>query len=440
MPQKLINIIGSIAPWAPIPLFAENQRSQRELVSAVLTRTSLSACLTGCIRDFDYLWNIDYIDLFGSSQKYRPTAVASLCHGNSFDLANEAALENVGIICRHGPGSLSTSASESFRPTVIHLSFVTPSSEQALRINTAKGWATLFLFPFEIIVTVCTAIIALRNRLVFGFTLLVCVAISQVLVFAIRMLNDPIFGNQAAVASDKDLTARNGAILDVHVIADSWNSSKLSVICGYSKQLHALTNIPIRITRPRTLRWVCRVLAVVLTLQAALLAAVANAEKRERWSSLLWLGFYLLMLFAKKGLNLFAGPENLLEKQPASVEITKPLVFSGRRAALVFISMLPVSYKANRWAWWDVFLPNNDRRREFHAELESSALFNRSARWQEEVSEEIAGDEKKSHANPFTSTWVKEAASVLNGPECKQYLERYLGTVFKKQSKFRQPV
>lgn len=40
----------------------------------------------------------------------------------------------------------------------------------------------------------------------------------------------------------------------------------------------------------------------------------------------------------------------------------EPIHFSGRRAALLFITLLPVSHKADRWAWWDVFMPDKERR------------------------------------------------------------------------------
>jgi hypothetical protein len=181
---------------------------------------------------------------------------------------------------------------------------------------------------------------------------------------------NPIFGNKHAILADQALTATGGAALDVHVIADNWNSSRLDVLCGYSSQLHSLTNIPIRIDGPRILRWSCRLLALVLILQAALLASIPNSTDADQWSGALWLLMYSLMSFIKNILQ-YIYPKTLLEKQPASVEYLEPIHFSGRMGALLFIAMLPVSQKAERWAWLDVYMPDNNRRRTFQRESEA---------------------------------------------------------------------
>lgn len=429
MVENLINFIRTIGPWAPIPLFAESLRSQGELVSAIMTREYLPACMTGCVRDFGYLWNIDYLGIFGHSQVYRPHAVTSVRHGNVFDLANGAILDNAGMTTRHNLLASDAIASETFRETVINLTFITPSSEEAQMPNTAKRWATISLLFLEMLSIVFAAILVYGNGVAIGAALLVCISCSQLLLFGLKILHSPIFGNQAAVESDRTRTARRGAALDVHVIADSWNSPRLSVICGYSSQLHALTNIPIRTTRPFALKWICRALAIVLTIQAALLAAVTNAEGRDRWSSLLWLAFYLLILGLKKSLHVFISPENLLEKQPASIQTVGPLRFSGRRQALVFISMLPVTQRVDRWAWWDVFMPDNDRRRRFHAELEDLGLFSNATRWQDQVSNKQADGEEQVQRSAFANDILQEAANMLNGPLCSAHLKNYLEKV-----------
>jgi hypothetical protein len=59
----------------------------------------------------------------------------------------------------------------------------------------------------------------------------------------------------------------------------------------------------------------------------------------------------------------YVYPKILFEKNPASIQRLEPMHFSGRRAALLFIAMLPVSHRANRWGWWDAFMPENPRRR-----------------------------------------------------------------------------
>ncbi|KAL4727024.1 hypothetical protein ACLX1H_005924 [Fusarium chlamydosporum] len=176
MAENLINFIRTIGPWAPIPLFAESLRSQGELVSAIMTREYLPACMTGCVRDFGYLWNIDYLGVFGHSQVYR-------------------------------------------------------------------------------------------------------------------------------------------------------------------------------------------------------------------------------------------------------------LRFSGRRQALVFISMLPATQRVDRWAWWDVFMPDNDRRRRFHAELEDLGLFSNATRWQDEVSNKRADGEEQVQRPAFANDILQEAANMLNGPVCSTHLKNYLEKV-----------
>jgi hypothetical protein len=361
--------------------------------------------------------------------------VTSIRHGNVFDLANAALLETAGIVRRHDPLAANPKTANLLRETILYVSFVTPSHPDDLpRLSGAKWWAAVSLFILEIAFTTGTAALIVRRDMILGAALLVCVVFSQILTFGLRLLNDPIFGNQAAVHSDRALTARNGAALDVHVIADSWNSPKISVVCGYSSQLHALSNIPVRTNRALALKWSCRALAVVLATQAALLAAVTNAEGDERWSSLLWLAFYFLMLVLKKGLHAITGSEHLLEKQPASVEVMEPLHFSGRRAALIFISMLPVSRRVDRWAWWDVFMPDNDRRRSFHTELESSRLFTEATRWQQQVPDTSMSEKTEREPSVPANSVLEEAAGVINGPTCRAYLERYLDVVFPSES------
>lgn len=115
MTNKIIETLRSVANWAPIPLFAENLRSQQELISAITTRTAMSACLTGCLRDFHRLWNVDYLELFGQSPEQRRLAVTSVRHGNAFDLANAALLENAGIVRRHDPIAANTKTANALR-------------------------------------------------------------------------------------------------------------------------------------------------------------------------------------------------------------------------------------------------------------------------------------------------------------------------------------
>lgn len=425
-----IGTLRSIAPYTPVPLFAESLRTQRTLVSAILTRHSVSECLTGCVRDFSRLWDIDYLDHFGRSEEIRPLVASSIRHGNSFDLANVAILEGAGIISRSRLPETATKAARIYRETTVSVSFVTPrAASQAHQAYSDLSRAVILVFVLEIMYTIGMAILTARKGLWVGFSLLICVTVSHIITLWIRQTTSPIFANTSAVESDRILTSRGGAALDVHVIAGGWNSSRISVICGYSSQLHALTNIPVRISHPNTLRWLCRVLALVLTTQAALLASVANAQGDERWSTLVWLSAYLLMFVLKWGFHRVFGPEELLEKQPASAETASPIYFSGRRAALVFISMLPVSYNTNRWGWWDVFIPDNSRRKGYHAKLESSAKFRMADEWMEGVpgipttrSTQNAADEPMDGA-------LEEALAAYRGVEFAEHLRKYLSLV-----------
>jgi hypothetical protein len=141
------------------------------------------------------------------------------------------------------------------------------------------------------------------------------------------------------------------------------------------------------------------------------------------------------MLLLKRALHLFIGPENLLEKQPAGVEMTGPLHFSSRRAALVFISMLPVSEKANRWAWLDVYMPDNDRRRSFQDEKESSTLFRNATRWQQHVLDSSIDETVDGELNTISHSILKEAYEVLSNDPCSTLLTNYLDVVFPRTGK-----
>ncbi|KAI1426983.1 hypothetical protein F5Y12DRAFT_793312 [Xylaria sp. FL1777] len=94
-----------------------------------------------------------------------------------------------------------------------------------------------------------------------------------------------------ALASDEAHTARNGAALDVNIVAKHWGATSLYVACHYSSYWHALTSIPVRITRPT--------LQVAVTIQAALFAG------------------YVLNALLKQALYRVIGQETLLTKQGA---------------------------------------------------------------------------------------------------------------------------
>lgn len=358
-----------MAAYAPIPLFAESFRVQRALVSTILTRSSISPCLTGCIKDFQRLWNVDEFELLGQFEGSPPASVVGIRHGNTFQLVNKAILDACQITGRRP--SKAVREFQGLRESIVNISFISPAiSDSSMKHQNWRRAKASLMFAFETAVIIAVSVaLALHGELI-GSALPACVATTNIILFLLRQWTDPIFGNANALHSDRYLTARGGAALDVHIIADNWNSPRLDVVCGYSSQLHALTNIPVRVNNPVFLRWACRLLAFVLAFQAAALATLTNATGFERWSALIWLGIYCFMLMMKRALHSFGNSDQILENQPATVTMLEPLHFSGRRCALAFISTLPVTHKVDMWTWWDVFMPENARRKEFHAELQ----------------------------------------------------------------------
>lgn len=319
----MLSTFRSIAPYLPVPLYAENLRVQRALASAILTRNSVSECLTGCINDLASLWDMDDFQVFGKSGLMeRPFAVQSIRYGNLFDLANPEILRAAKVIMQRTPLSLvSQTKQEAVRETIVTVAFARPRPHTER--DHWRGMAVGIFFLVEVTLTCSTAYIMSQHDMYLATCLLVCVAMTTTITFGLRQNMKPLFGNKKAVEKDRQLTARGlpPAALDVHVVADSWNSSKLSVLCGYSSQLHALTNIPVRCTHPTLLVWACRALALVLTAQAAFLAAVASTFDDERWSSLVWLAAYFCMAMLKKALHAIIGPENVLSEQPGALEV-----------------------------------------------------------------------------------------------------------------------
>ncbi|RFU25418.1 hypothetical protein B7463_g10931, partial [Scytalidium lignicola] len=403
--MSVFNVLRSIAAYAPIPLFAESLRVQQALVSTILTRSSVSPCLTGYIKDFHRLWELDDFELLGNFEGSPAASVISVRHGNTFQLANKAVLDACGITGRR---SISRRKLPAYRETIVNLTFITPIPSPDARQNQRwRTWAASVLFILETGATIGASVIAGLYGFYIGSILLACVGTSAIILYILRQGTMAIFGNGNALHTDQYLTARGGAALDVHVIAEHWNSSRIDVICGYSSQLHALTNIPIRITNSLLVRLSCRILALVLVVQAASLASVPNLNGTQAWSGLLWLLVYALMILFKKALHLAFGPEQILENQPAVVQKVKPLRFSGRRAALVFIAALPVSYK-------------------FQTELEASDLFmTKSVTTERE--KELSESEERSR---IIGTTLDEATAALKRPDLVKHLASYEGVVF----------
>ena len=90
-----------IISYVPIALYAESLRVRSALIRGVSTRSSVAPALTGCVRDLGELWETTAFDLFEGFGKTKTYQVASLRHGNSFQLANGGLLEIAGLISNH---------------------------------------------------------------------------------------------------------------------------------------------------------------------------------------------------------------------------------------------------------------------------------------------------------------------------------------------------
>ncbi|RDW58740.1 hypothetical protein BP6252_13216 [Coleophoma cylindrospora] len=405
--------------YAPIALFAESRRVQQALVSTIMTNNNISPALTGCIKDAGWLWELNASDILGQPEDTVPFVVSSVRHGNSFPLANKAMLTWLELIGAKHPVS-SRAVTGGARETTVNVSFISP----AVTSTANRRWDRLLCMAISTFVTGSTCLLCLLpavNGYWIGTGLIACVSLSQLLLAVLRQLISPVFANMKALDSDQRLRVPGGAALDVHVIATNWNSSKLDVLCGYSSQVHSFTNLPVRVNRPVLLRWSARVLALVLTTQAALLACLTNINPEEKWSSLLWLGTYIVLYLVARIMNYLHNPR-LYTMQPGTEGSSQSFTFSGRIAALIFIAMLPVSHRANRWSWWDGFMPNNERRQELQRQLESSNSFNNPADLEWDQSPQQVEQE---NIPLITKEMIKETTTAYNRPAFKSRLLSY---------------
>jgi hypothetical protein len=168
--------------------------------------------------------------------------------------------------------------------------------------------------------------------------------------------------------------ASAGAALDVHIVTEHWNASKVDVMVGYSAHLHALTNVPIRIKRWRAVTWISRLVAAVLIIQAATLTSQIGSDDTQVFGSAIWLLAYVAMLIPPRLLASW-HPDALLRALPASVGQLEAIVFSSRRAALAFVdTLLMTEPKARRWDWMNGFIPAGDRRKSWEDEMMTGKL------------------------------------------------------------------
>ncbi|KAL8837697.1 MAG: hypothetical protein Q9170_002429 [Blastenia crenularia] len=371
--------------YAPILLFTETLWVQRALVSSILSRRSIAPVITGCLKDLRRLWYLDDVQLLGNFNDERAAGVTSVKHGSSFPLQNQTVFQLAGLLRREESSGQARGilpyqpvVGDGFqkrRETIVHLSFVLPHEDG----NGTRGSSWLQAVCWTVTCVEIALLIAMVSYLVvwhhvMGAILMTALTLSIIILAALRIITDPIIANQTKISEFRKDRPKGVSILDVHVIADHWNDKQLNVICGYTSHLHALTNIPMDVNRPALLRWAGRGLAVVLLVQAASLAALVG-EKSDAWLSLCWLTIYVLMLVPPHILKAYY-PEAAYEIHTAALTKSPPIRFSCRRAALVFISRLPTSNQEHveAWAWTDVFMPDNARRRLWQNQVDNLHL------------------------------------------------------------------
>ena len=148
----------------------------------------------------------------------------------------------------------------------------------------------------------------------------------------------------------------------------------MDVLIGYSAQLHALTNIPVRIKRLKVVKWTARAIIVVLATQAALLGSLMGRSDRQTLGTAAWLLCYLVLQIPPRVLA-HLNPDAVLDGQPAGVKRLTPLTFSERRPALAFIASLPtIDSRSGNWDWLDGFMPHNEGRRQWETEMVATGV------------------------------------------------------------------
>lgn len=435
MSKPIYSSLLTVAAYAPIALFAESLRVQRAMVASIISPRSIAPAITGCVKDLHRLCRLDDVQLFGNFEDERAACVASVKHGNSFPLHNQTVLQLAGVlrtktVTAGAVVPYTPAMGEGFqtrRKTVVNLSFVLPhdagSAKHGFCWLQGVCWGvTLVEFVGPIAMAAFMAILGD----VAGVILMVGVSLSVLILAVLRFFTHPVIANQSEISKFRKDPARGLSTLDVHIVASNWNDKDLNVVCGYTSHLHALTNIPMAINRPRLLLWASRALAVVLLGQAASLASLIG-HKENAWLSLTWLAMYILMFIPPRILNAYCS-ESAYENHTATLIKVPPIHFSCRRAALVFISLLPASKRAHveDWAWMNVFIPDNERRRIWKAQIDSMDPFTLEtdpAVRQQDFPEEVNAEYQKS------KELLKEASAAYQHPRVLQPLLSYKTSV-----------
>ncbi|KAF2654711.1 hypothetical protein K491DRAFT_716836 [Lophiostoma macrostomum CBS 122681] len=115
-------------------------------------------------------------------------------------------------------------------------------------------------------------------------------------------------------------------------------------------------------------------MALVLIVQAAALTSLVGVNDRQALGSLIWLACYLFMLIPP-AIMAYRNPDMLIGSQRAASVRLPAIHFTGRKAALAFISTLPITgFVEGRWDWMDNFLPKNQRRKDWEKVIEAADL------------------------------------------------------------------
>jgi hypothetical protein len=409
--------IRTIISYLPVGLYAESLRFNSALISAIGSSLAIPLPLTGCIKDLSRIWHISPSDVLSDFRQYGGSSVASLRHGNSFPLVNKALLDRASITSRGTSDKGLHEIGLASRVVRLHITYIVPTTSRP-----SHSFAVLvsrIITAAELVILIGASTLCFRYGLTTGAVLLLCLATNVVLLLLLQHFTIFIFANKEAIEKDISLTAR-GAALDVHVVVEDWNALDIDVIVGYSSQLHALTNIPVRIKGWRAVIWVSRLISLVLIVQASVLATLLGESTDQVWGSIIWLFCYLFMLvssFLVSHKNL----DMLVETQPAEVMRLPPINFLGRKAALIFIATLPgIDHKfgVGRWDWMDGFMPNNERRKDWLAEVTVA-----------ELETDCEGTENGSIVSEDTKRILTQVHGVRNEPVFKRTSDEFMKRV-----------
>ena len=357
----------------PIALFAENLRAQPSLLSCICSRSSAAVPLTGCIKDLSRLWHLDFEELFGGFQTGQQSLVSSVRNGNTFPLVNQGLLKMAGVLEKPSPKDLML---HSARPVTVRLIFMIPGPSPSTFASSKSFWLRQSFNAFHLMLHLGLTIILAFYGIYIGSLLLACLTILDILQAVLRHTTSAIFSQPRSPEGDPIPLVREGPI-DVHIITKTANSSHMDVLVGYTAQLHALTNIPIKPTRPWLIHWTLRLIDVILLVQATALTCLGsgNFPLIQNIGSAIWFLCYLLMYVPAHLLNSYP-PGLFLENQPGYPVKVSTISFSKRTTALAFIATLPVDQRQDiGYSWMNEFVPDNKRRKEWLSSVRQSSLF-----------------------------------------------------------------